>query len=63
MTSRETRTPGSLRAEGTSQTDARSSPPPGNLDPALGPVDNDELEMQSFRRVLRELAEELGPKK
>jgi len=52
-----------LRAEGTSQTDARSSPPPGNLDPALGPVDNDELEMQSFRRVLRELAEELGPKK
>ena len=54
MTFREDKNRASSKVEATSQADARSSarPPPGNLDPTLGPVDWDEVEMQDFQRML-----------
>ena len=64
MTFRKDKNRDSSKAEETTQTDASSSlpmsqrqGPPGNMDPTLGPVDWDEVEMQSFRRVLAELAD------
>ena len=55
MTFREDKNRASSKTEETSQTDALSSPrpPPGNLDPTLGPVDWDEVEMQE-RQVTRD---------
>ena len=68
MTFREDKNRDSPKAGETSRMDTTSAhlpkpPPPGNLDPTLGPVDWDEIEMQSLRRVLRQLAKELGPQK
>jgi hypothetical protein len=68
MTFRKDRTPGSFRTGEKSLEASRSSArpahpaPPGNLDPTLGPVDFDEVEMQSLKvmfqkRRLRQAAE------
>jgi hypothetical protein len=68
MTFREDRTPGSSTAGERSQTDDSFSPasqrqgPPRNVDPALGRVDWDEIEMQQVQVGLDEALRRLGKK-